>query len=303
MHDRIPLPTTLRGASFTVKAGLENGASIGRLRRADLEKPFWGVRTPVGGSATLGGLAEALLSRRSDAVLSFTSAAQLWDLPLPRRFSSMRPVHIAVTPPTRAPAGADVAGHQTVMTEADVTVHRGIPVTTLERTWCDLAIALSDEDLVAVGDNILSFERDEPANRDSLAAAIDRYPTVRRQARLKRIAGFLADRAESDPESRFRWRFARAGLPPAEANLEIFDASGTLVARCDIAFEQYRVAFDYEGDHHRIDQRQWRKDLRRVPRLQDLGWHHIRGSALDLGDSRDMIARLRRVLRERGWRG
>lgn len=303
MRDRIPLPTTLRGASFTVKAGLEHGASIGRLRRADLDQPFWGVRTPAGGAATIGGLAEALLTRRTDAVLSHTSAAQLWEIPLPLRLNSLRPVHIAVTPPTRAPGGADVAGHQTVMAEADVTIHRGIPVTTLERTWCDLAPSLTDEDLVAVGDSILYYERHAPASVDSLAATIDRYPADRRRSRLKRIAEFLTDRAESDPESRLRWRFARAGLPRAEPNLEIFDAAGTLIARCDIAFERYRVAFDYEGDHHRTDKRQWRRDLRRVPRIQDAGWHHVRGSALDLGDSHDMIERLRRVLRERGWRG
>ncbi len=114
---------------------------------------------------------------------------------------------------------------------------------------------------------------------------------------------FLTDRADSDPESRFRWRFDRAGLPSAEANLEIFGSDGGTIAKCDLAFEEFRVAFDYEGDHHRTDKRQWRKDLQRVPRLQDLNWHHIRGSAQDLADSRELITRLRRVLRERGWRG
>ena len=303
MRDPSPLPPALRGSSFTVKSGLEQGASIGRLRRADLDQPFWGVRTAAGGAATLGGLAEALLARRPDAVLSHTSAARLWGIPLPLRFDTLRPLHISVSPPTRAPAGADVLGHQTAMTAADIAVQDGIAVTTLERTWCDVAPLLTDEDLVSVGDNILWYQRDDPASIDSLNAAIARYPSSRRRSRLARLAQFLTDRSDSDPESRLRWRFARAGLPPAEPNLEIFGSDGAPIAKCDLAFEDFRVAFDYEGDHHRTDKRQWRKDLRRVPRLQDLKWHHIRGSAQDLADSRELISRLRRVLRERGWRG
>lgn len=303
MRDPLPLPPALRGSSFTVKSGLEHGATIGRLRRADLDQPFWGVRTTAGGAATLGGLAEALLARRPDAVLSHTSAAQLWGIPLPLRFDPVRPLHISVNRPTRAPAGADVAGHQTALNPGDTTTHQGVPVTTLERTWCDIAPLLTDEDLVSVGDNILWYQRDHPANSDSLATAIARHPSSRRRSRLARVAMFLTDRADSDPESRFRWRFDRAGLPSAEANLEIFGSDGGTIAKCDLAFEEFRVAFDYEGDHHRTDKRQWRKDLQRVPRLQDLNWHHIRGSAQDLADSRELITRLRRVLRERGWRG
>lgn len=243
------------------------------------------------------------MARRPDAVLSHTSAAQLWAMQLPLRFAAMRPLHISVAPPTRAPTGADVVGHQTALVDDDITVHQGVPVTTLERTWCDLAPLLTDEDLVAVGDDVLGQGQEHFPTIDSLCAAIERYPGNSRRLRLARVAEFLTDRSESDPESRFRWRFARAGLPHAAPNLEIFSPDGELIARCDLAFEEYRVAFDYEGDHHRTSRRQWRKDLRRVPRIQDLGWHHIRGSALDLGDSRDLIARLRRVLRERGWRG
>jgi hypothetical protein len=46
---------------------------------------------------------------------------------------------------------------------------------------------------------------------------------------------------------------------------------------------------------------QWQKDLARVPRLQDAGWHHTRISAQDLRDSHEFLTRLSRQLRARGW--
>ena len=71
----------------------------------------------------------------------------------------------------------------------------------------------------------------------------------------------------------------------------------------DLVFERYRIAVDYEGDHHRTDPITWQKDIARVPRLQAIGWHHIRASAADKRDSRELIERVRGLLLQRGWNG
>jgi hypothetical protein len=86
-------------------------------------------------------------------------------------------------------------------------------------------------------------------------------------------------------------------------NVGITTAAGHLLAQPDLQFRDFRMAYDYEGDHHRTDPRQWRKDLARVPRLQDAGWHHTRISAADLADSAELLARTRRLLQQRGWHG
>lgn len=71
----------------------------------------------------------------------------------------------------------------------------------------------------------------------------------------------------------------------------------------DLAFSRYRMVIDYEGDHHRRDKVQWQKDIVRVPRLEAAQWHSTRVSAQGLRDSRELISRMKRLLRERGWNG
>lgn len=86
-------------------------------------------------------------------------------------------------------------------------------------------------------------------------------------------------------------------------NQNVYDTNGRFIAMPDLQFPAYRMAFDYEGDHHRTDALQWRKDLRRVPLLEDAEWHHTRMSADDLAQPRALLERTARRLRARGWPG
>lgn len=98
-------------------------------------------------------------------------------------------------------------------------------------------------------------------------------------------------------------RFEDAGLPPTAPNLEVYDADGLLYAEIDLAFVRFRVGVDHEGDHHRTDQRQWRRDLRRFVLLEDDAWSMIRSTADDLTDTSRLIETVVRRLRARGWQG
>jgi len=42
-----------------------------------------------------------------------------------------------------------------------------------------------------------------------------------------------------------------------------------------------KIALEYEGDHHRTDRRQFRRDIRRFEALADMGWLTIRVTAED----------------------
>ena len=70
---------------------------------------------------------------------------------------------------------------------------------------------------------------------------------------------------------------------------------------------RYRVGIEYEGDHHR-DPRQFRADIRRYERLQDVGWSFVRVTAADLpeqGGDGASVALTRRIaarLESRGRR-
>ncbi len=193
-----------------------------------------------------------------------------------------------------------MVGHHFVITDAELTTHKGVPVTTPERTWCDLAPYLSLHDLVAAGDRVI-WRKDPLARVADLHEMVRRHPGPRgaltRAAALTRVS----DRADSPPESHLRLRFREAGLPSAAANLGVRSPSGALIAEIDLAFDRYRVGVDYEGDHHRTERRQWMRDLRRFAELEDAGWSMVRATADDLADTGRLVASVRRRLESRGW--
>jgi hypothetical protein len=284
---------------------LEVGVGSSRLRGGDLEAPFWGVRAPKGSTSDLSSRAAAFFSRSGElAVLSHISAAKLWGIPLPGRHERDDRLHVSVPPDRRAPKGQGVAGHHVSLHPLDVVANLGIRSTSQARTLCDLAGLMAEEDLLAAADYLLWWRRpeDERMSRAELIQAIERHPTSRGMARLRSVAPLASDRADSAPESRIRYRIFKAGLPPPSVNIELFDSRGVFLAMPDLSYPQFTIAIDYEGDHHRTDKDQWEKDINRVPRLQDAGWHHTRVSRSDLRDAGDFLARLARNLRARGWR-
>lgn len=302
---RIPIPDEFSGP-FAVGAGLHAGLTPARLRGSDLQRPFWGVRVPAGEALDCAGMARAYAVRMpAHAFFSHATAAQLHGIPLPLRLIEALPLDVGVPEDRTPPGGSGAKGHRLAIAPVDVIVRRGLRLTSLERTLCDLSALLDEEELLAAGDNILWRRRlrGHRATVRSLEEAIERFHGRRGLARLTRVVPLMTDRADSPPESVIRLRLIRAGLPELLVNEQVCDAIGAPIATPDLQIPRYRMALDYEGDHHRTDPRQWRKDLARVPLLQDAGWHHTRISADDLADSSGLVARLRRRLRERGWTG
>lgn len=302
---RRPLPDGLAAAPFAVRDALSRGVSPKRLLSADLSAPFWGVRDGSSPELSLRSLVEARAVRMPPGTFySHRTAAQLWGIPLPRRLDSLLPLHIASDAPHRGPTGHGTVGHHVHIDRCDLRTIEGVTLTALERTVFDLAGHLDDEELLGALDNILWRRRplDARATPQSIRDALTRFRGRRGRGRLLTLIPFASDRSDSTPESAFRLRFQRAGLPPARPNAPILDPRGRFIALPDLQFEEFRMCFDYEGDHHRTEPVQWQKDLARVPRLQDLGWHHTRLSAADLAHPDECLVRTARLLRERGWR-
>jgi hypothetical protein len=81
------------------------------------------------------------------------------------------------------------------------------------------------------------------------------------------------------------------------------DERGRFVARVDLLFEEYREIFEYQGDHHRTDIRQWRRDISRKAEVELLDYHVTDVTAGDLEHVNDLLRRLERNLQRRGWTG
>jgi hypothetical protein len=271
------------------------------MRGADLASPFWGVRTPDHDAGLLD-LCRAYLERAHPSVFfSHVTAAQIHGIRLPTRLTDSDILDVAVPFPKRAQLARGIRGHKLLLRPGDITMAHGLPVSRPERTWCDIAGLLTDEELLAAGDSLLWW-RKPLATPESVAAALGQHRAAGRAA-LLRVAPWLSARSDSTPESVLRWRFRLAGLPEPIANLQLCDTTGVPLLKPDLAFPEYREAVDYEGDHHRTDPAQWQRDIKRGPMCESIGWHLTRAAADDLRDSRALIGLLQTALRKKGWRG
>jgi very-short-patch-repair endonuclease len=142
----------------------------------------------------------AVLFCGTDAVLSHRSAAALWSI---RPSSSAA---IDVTVPTKSRSRGNVRRHFGVLPADEVTVERGIPVTTVPRTIFDLAAA-SSVDVVEYALRESEYRR--LYDRLSLRDLLGRYPG-RRGTRSVREC--LARRATAPP-GRVRSRLEEHFLP------------------------------------------------------------------------------------------
>ena len=63
-----------------------------------------------------------------------------------------------------------------------------------------------------------------------------------------------------------------SGLPEPHVGHDIHDSDGGWLARPDLAYPELKIAIEYDGRHHLVDLRQWRRDIRRRENLECEGW-------------------------------
>ena len=283
--------------------GLRLGLSPDRMRAADLARPFWGIRVVASGTLSTLERCNAILRRMPrGAFFSHHTAALIVGMPLPLSLSERVEVHIGVAAPDRSLRSSGIVGHALRLYPADLECWHGLPVTSPARTWCDLATVLTLRQLVAAGDYLIHW-RMPLVTLAELTLAVERTAGRRGHALLRRALPLLSDRSESSPESEVRVIVVTHGLPRPLVNHPIHDNQGRLIARADLYFKDYGELVEYEGDHHRTDLSQWRRDLTRTADVEAEGLHVTRVNADDLHQERALVGRIAANLRRRGWTG
>jgi very-short-patch-repair endonuclease len=171
---------------------------------------------------------------------------------------------------------------------------RGLSVATPARTGFDLARHLVGATAVAHLDDLARATR---ITRRDLITLVERYPRARGNKRARLLIDMMDAGAESPKESWLRLVLVSAGLPPPTTQIQVTD--GEFVAYLDMGWETPMVAVEYDGDHHRLDRRQYVKDIRRAESVERLGWHVIRVIKEDR--PREIVERVTRALTQRGY--
>jgi YD repeat-containing protein len=160
----------------------------------------------------------------------------------------------------------------------EITLLDGCKVTTSARTALDVACRYPVDEAVAAIDALARATRLKMADVELLA---ERYKGRRGIRRARTTLGLVDPGAESPRETWLRLLLIRAGFPPPQTQIPVYDGYGQLVAVLDMGWEQLKLAVEYDGDHHRTSRRQFNKDIARAEALTDLRWTDVRVTADD----------------------
>lgn len=198
-------------------------------------------------------------------------------------------IHSNARPPT------GVVTRRDVLIQDEVEVLAGITVTTPERTAFDLGRRGPRRSAVARLD---ALAQATGLNTHDVRCLAKRHRGTRGLRRLETVLDLVDPGAQSLRESYLRLLLIDAGLPRPQTQIPVTDARGVAVAYLDVGWQEYMVAVEYDGDHHRVDRWQYVKDIRRLEMLERMGWVIVRVVAEDR--PAEIVRRTRRALLIRG---
>jgi very-short-patch-repair endonuclease len=274
--------------AFIGSEAVANGVSWGELQRGSA-RIYRDVYVPVGTEVTAVIRAQAawLWSRRRAVVAGLAAAAVHGSKWVDATVS----VDLYHDNRHRLPG---LTPRSDRLSQNDVCVSAGLPVTTPARTALDLACWHPLVKAVAAIDALARATDLTIADAELLA---ERQGGRRGIIQARRVLGIADAGAQSPKESWLRTLLVEAGLPRPETQIPIHDEFGKAIAYLDMGWEDLKVAVEYDGDHHRTRRSQYSYDIRRLEMLQRRGWIVIRVTAED--SAADVLRRVSDALARR----
>jgi hypothetical protein len=240
----------------------------------------------------------ALHAGGPQAAICGPTALRLAKVDLPSRLIRDPRVWIAVPHQQRGPRRVEI---RTVRSRHPLPLIRLQQLTAVQLPYCWLQLApeASLDELVELADAMTC--RQHPVTtaaglRQAVADAWGRPGVALALAAL----GLMAPGTDSIPETDLRLVLVRAGLGWPTVNLVIRDSSGRVLYLLDLAYEEAKVAIEYDGANHVGDHRRLQSYTTRRRHLEDLGWRLISVTSADLYDHpHSVVASVRQALAAR----
>lgn len=277
---------------FLRATGLAAGITRHRLDGPDFHRLFGTVRVRSSVDLSPSLLARAALLLVPGAVASHHTAARILGGVVP----DTEDTEVTVTCPKDRRRRPGLRCH--VHPAAERRDVDGLPVTSAEQTFVDLAGCLPLVDAVVLGDSLVHRGLTTPDRLLDAAEAASGAGA----ALARRGAELVRPRAESAMETRSRLLLTFGGLPEPRVNEWAEDEHGQPRYRLDLPYPQLRLAFEYDGRQHAEDAAQWGWDVARREWLDGHGWRLIVLRAPDIFTTPwATVGRARDALAQRGF--
>lgn len=302
MRHRTPLPDQL-GSRFAVRDAVAAGVGRSRYSGRDLARPFHGVRSAEHPVDLLARLACYLPRLKPGHLVAGKTALRVWGYPIAGAWTGEEQLEIVVTTDAARPRARGVRGLRLARGRVRPWMIGEIPIVDPVAALFMCASDMSRTQIVIVIDALITTSRNYPglnARRPiSSVAEIEqrlcewgRFPGC---GRVREAIALARECVESPKETETRLLLRECGLPEPAVQHEV-RADGRFVARVDLAYPEWKIAIEYEGDGHRTSRDQWRRDIQRQRELEDLGWVIVRVTELDLNQGgAAVVARIRRA--------
>ena len=203
----------------------------------------------------------------SGSFISHHTAAELWGVAVPADGAT----HVTLPSARRRQVRQGIRCHYR-KDRAQTTHRKGLPVSTPEQTFLDLAaVGVGLVDLVVAADGMIKAGHTSPERLIDAAAQWSG-----KGCRVARRAASLARPSVDSPqETRLRLLLVLAGLPEPRVNLIMRGRDGGWRRRYDLAYEHLRPIIEYDGRKHAEDARQWLTDIFRREELDQMRWRLV----------------------------
>ncbi len=300
------MPRTL-GETFTIREAEASGVGRSRRNSPDLHRPFHGVRAVEAPKTFTEFVACCHRRMKHGHRYGGRTGMRLWGLPHPEIWTMKEPLEVMVPPDTAPPRTGGVKGRRLAEDRAETTILKGVPVVDPVAAFFTCAHELTTAQAVTVIDALITTASDYPdlgprrpmTTRQLIFDRLAHWGRFPGCATVREALPLARERVESPKETETRLLIVAAGLPEPEVQCGVFDR-GRFIARVDLAYPRLKIAIEYEGDGHRTDKGQWRRDIQRQRELEALGWIVIRLTEDDLRNAgASLLTHLRRAIATR----
>jgi very-short-patch-repair endonuclease len=230
--------------------------------------------------------AGAVLLMPDGAAIAGRSAAILWGAPV-----IGSPDRVEIIAPTKFGPISGLGIRVARLDPAEVTMHRGLPVTSSLHTAWDLARLLPLVEAVKWVDSLARVRRLTIAE---LRVHGEVHPGVAGIRRAGETLKLCDPKAESPPESEVRLHLHLAGIMVIPQFWVVWN--NECIARVDFAIPEIKLAIEYDGQWHGDPGQLGRDRVRVRRRLNKAGWYVFQITKEDLRNVGNLIHNIQEVI-------